>query len=215
MPFYNVLRDLKGLHPQALAPLERYIDNEELLSCDLNQADHGRFEILILAGITHSFWLRDFEKAERMADMFTYANKNKDGLLFNHVMLNFYVGLTACYIGRLNRDTNWKAETEKICKLIEQSLNHSTWNFENKLFLLRAEIHYTKGEANEAAKCYEASIKSAKNHKFIHEEAVACELAGYFFKEQGDEIKSKTMFKQARDAYTKWGATAKANSLPP
>jgi ATP-dependent RNA helicase DDX31/DBP7 len=207
------LRDLKGLHPQALAPLEQYIDNEELLSCDLNQADPNGFE-LILAGITHSFWLRDFEKAKRMADMFTYANKNKDRLLFNHVMLNFYVGLTACYFGRAKQDSSWKVEVEKASNLIELSFNHSTWNFENKLLLLKAESHYTKGEANEAAKCYEASIKSARVHKFVHEEAVACELAGYFFKEQGDETKSCNMFIQARDAYIKWGATGKANLLP-
>ena len=129
-------------------------------------------------------------------------------------MLNFYVGLTACYFGRAKQDSSWKVEVEKASNLIELSFNHSTWNFENKLLLLKAESHYTKGEANEAAKCYEASIKSARVHKFVHEEAVACELAGYFFKEQGDETKSCNMFIQARDAYIKWGATGKANLLP-
>jgi hypothetical protein len=46
-------------------------------------------------------------------------------------------------------------------------------------------------EINEAAKkYYQASICSAKNHRFVDEEVVACDFAAYFYKHQGDEDKA-------------------------
>jgi hypothetical protein len=42
---------------------------------------------------------------------------------------------------------------------------------------------------------------------------IAYELAAYFYKEQGNDLKSQEMFKQARDAYTKWGALKKADMI--
>lgn len=80
--------------------------------------------------------------------------------------------------------------------------------------LLKAESYRTEKETEKAAECYEASIRSAREHRFIHEEAIACELAGYFFEDQGDKVKSRDMFQQAHNTYTKWGAVSKANSIP-
>jgi hypothetical protein len=42
---------------------------------------------------------------------------------------------------------------------------------------------------------------SAKEGKFKCELALACELEGYFYKEQGEERKAIVLFKQSRDAY--------------
>lgn len=77
-----------------------------------------------------------------------------------------------------------------------------------------AESYRTDKDTDSATECYEASIRSAREHRFIHEEALACELAAYFFEEQGDKVKSQDMFQQAHDAFMKWGARKKANSLP-
>eukprot|EP00970_Alexandrium_tamarense_P005185 scaffold838_cov209-Alexandrium_tamarense.AAC.2 len=38
-----------------------------------------------------------------------------------------------------------------------------------------------------ATECYEVSIRSAREHRFIHEEALACESTGYFFEEQEEK----------------------------
>lgn len=57
-----------------------------------------------------------------------------------------------------------------------------------------------------AAICYEASIAAAHEHKFIQEEAIANELAGYFFLEEGEREKSLTYFEQANARYRTWGA---------
>ena len=90
---------------------------------------------------------------------------------------------------------------------------HSDWNFKNKVLLIGAEMHYTRGEFDEAAAKYKASIKAAQRHKFIHEEATASELAGIFFLERGLHQKSHSHFQHASECYEKWGASASAKRV--
>ena len=83
----------------------------------------------------------------------------------------------------------------------------------NKLLLIEAEMHYTLGEFDKAATKYEASIKAAQEHKFIHEQAIASERAGFFFLEGGMRQKSHSHFKHASECYEKWGATVLARRV--
>lgn len=212
-PIYNCLRDLNGLHEQALAPLEQFIDNDTL-RCTLNKPDNLIFELQLLLGISHSFLCRDMEKAQGMSEIFTRGTDTVVRLsVFNRIIFDFYAGLTACHFGRKTQDECWKTKVENVCNMIERCLSHSKWNFENKFLLLKAEYHNTKRETNKAATCYEASVISARNHKLIHEEAMAYELAGYFYDEQGERAKSEAYLLQAHRAYMTWGANKKAKAL--
>ena len=49
--------------------------------------------------------------------------------------------------------------------------------------------------------------------QFINEEALACELAAYFYLECGENEKSVELFLQAHEKYHEWGAFGKCNSL--
>ena len=79
--------------------------------------------------------------------------------------------------------------------------------------LLEAEKMHTLGDFNSAASFYERSIRSAREHKFIHEEAIACELAGIFFLERGLREKSLHLFLHSIWSYKKWGALAVAKRV--
>ena len=92
-------------------------------------------------------------------------------------------------------------------------LRYSDWNFENKLLLIEAECYNTRKEFDKAAKCYEASIKSAQEHKFNPEEAIANELAGIFFFERESYQKSRIFFLQSIQCYKKWGANVAATRV--
>jgi hypothetical protein len=200
-PIYNVLAELNGL------------DEQSLIGSAAFQSDHIYSELERTLEIISSFIFRQMDRAQLAAYSF-FEQGDKKRLEYTLKTVDFFAGLTACYTIRETGDDNLMSEVQGVLDRFEQLNSYSKWNFENKLFLLKAESHYTKGEADEAAKYYVASISSAKEHKFIHEQAIACELAGYFFREQGDERKSCEMFKQARDAYFKWGATRKADLLP-
>ncbi len=49
--------------------------------------------------------------------------------------------------------------------------------------------------------------------RFINEEALAYELAGYFLMEVGEKDLSTSYFLRAHEKYHDWGATAKSNAL--
>jgi len=49
--------------------------------------------------------------------------------------------------------------------------------------------------------------------QFVHEEALACELAGYFYVELRDTEKAMEYFLLAHEKYHEWGAFGKCESL--
>ena len=79
--------------------------------------------------------------------------------------------------------------------------------------MLNAEYYKITNDFTNAAACYHESINAAKQHKFIHEEAMANELAGIFYSEQGMYPKSYSRFKQAVACYKKWGASVIAREI--
>ena len=79
--------------------------------------------------------------------------------------------------------------------------------------LLQAEEQFTKGNFDETGPLYDAAISSAKQHKFLNEEALANELAGHFYLDTGNKVKSIVYFSQAFKKYSEWGAVVKANTL--
>ena len=52
---------------------------------------------------------------------------------------------------------------------------------EQNVMLLEAESMFTNGDFDRAGPLYDSAIRSAREHKFIHEEAIASELAGTFY----------------------------------
>ena len=208
-PSYNVLRDLAGMELKALSPLKHFVENDILRDRKSNETDRVSLEVQLLLDITHSCFLRDFHKAQQLAELFADAYK-EERHVFNHIICNFYVGLAACHFGRQTKDKSWLLKAKHFLNRVELSLAHSVWNFENKYLLLKAECHYTAGEIIEAAKCYDESNISARDHKFVHELALGCELAGYFYKDQDDHTKSQILFNEAQSAYVRWGAMRKA-----
>ena len=90
---------------------------------------------------------------------------------------------------------------------------YSTWNFENKLSLLQAELHYLNGCLEIAELSYQAAIVSAHDHKFFHEEALARELYGIFLLENKMAEKGMEELQMAINQYKKWGAMRKVDDL--
>eukprot|EP00804_Cyclotella_cryptica_P028362 CCRYP_016431-RD/>CCRYP_016431-RD protein AED:0.05 eAED:0.05 QI:491/0.6/0.5/1/0.2/0.16/6/0/1361 len=212
-PLHHVLRDLKGLDQQALAPLGYVYDTSVLQDSAYGKKDLHNLDTQLMIHIAHAFMLGDMKKVQSLAEMFEDLITKKH-FVFNCVIIEFYAGLAACQFARETLEKGWEDKAEQVRESMEKMCSHSKWNFENKYLLIRAECHYTKGNINAAAECYESSIISARNHKLVHEEAVACELAGNFFREQGDKSKSHTMFGGAHKAYMNWGAVKKAKTLP-
>jgi len=65
----------------------------------------------------------------------------------------------------------------------------------------------------EAQASYAAAISSARSSGFIHEQGLACELAGYHCKNAGDGSSAAIFFDQAKRCYIEWGSQMKVDSV--
>ncbi|UXU89649.1 trifunctional serine/threonine-protein kinase/ATP-binding protein/sensor histidine kinase [Burkholderia sp. S-53] len=86
-------------------------------------------------------------------------------------------------------------------------------NFENRAALVGAEIARIEGRALDAEALYEQAIRSANANGFVHNEALANELAARFFATRGFEKIARVYLQDAYDAYLRWGANGKARQL--
>ncbi len=86
-------------------------------------------------------------------------------------------------------------------------------NFENRAALVGAEIARLEGRALDAEHLYEQAIRSARANGFIHNEALACELAGRFYLARGFDRIAHAYLQDARYGYLRWGADGKVRQL--
>ena len=90
---------------------------------------------------------------------------------------------------------------------------HCPTNFENREALVAAELAQIEGRILDSEEFYEKAIRSARLNGFIHNEAVAYELAAQFYRTRGFETIADAYLRNARHCYLRWGADGKVQQL--
>src|SRR6516164_2237639 len=83
---------------------------------------------------------------------------------------------------------------------------HCPQNFEDRAALVGAEIARIEGRVLDAEQLYEQAIASARANGFVHNEALAHELAARFYAARGFEEIAHLYLRNARRGYLRWGA---------
>src|SRR5271166_4065236 len=86
-------------------------------------------------------------------------------------------------------------------------------NFANRAALVGAEIARIEARVPDAEVLYEQAIRSAHENGFVHNEALANELAARFYATRGFEKIARVYLKEARYGYLRWGAIGKVQQL--
>jgi PAS domain S-box-containing protein len=86
-------------------------------------------------------------------------------------------------------------------------------NFEDRATLVGAEIARVEGRPLEAMDLYERAIVLARANGFVHNEALAYELAARFYAARGFEEVAHLYLGNARRGYLRWGADGKVRQL--
>jgi PAS domain S-box-containing protein len=86
-------------------------------------------------------------------------------------------------------------------------------NFENRAALVGAEMARLEGRELDAERLYEQAIRSARVNGFIHNEALAYELAARFYAARGFDEIAHLYLRNARYCYARWGADGKVRQL--
>ena len=119
----------------------------------------------------------------------------------------------ALVLARDTQEDKWRKIGETSLTSMDRLAQCSTWNFENKRMLLQAELYSLDGRRNMAELAYQSSIVSAHDHKFIHEQALACELYGVFLVENKNVQGGMKQLQIAHDQYKQWGALKKVSDV--
>ncbi|KUM27362.1 histidine kinase [Mesorhizobium loti] len=86
-------------------------------------------------------------------------------------------------------------------------------NFEDRAALVGAEIARIEGRPLEAMDLYERAIASARTNGFVHNEAIAHEVAARFYAARGFDDIAHLYLANARHGYLRWGADGKVRQL--
>jgi signal transduction histidine kinase len=86
-------------------------------------------------------------------------------------------------------------------------------HFLHKYLLVKAEIASLNGKDLEAMDLYDSAIESARENKYIQNEALANELAAKFWLKRGKTEIAQLYLKKAHSRYQQWGAKRKLDDL--
>src|SRR5262249_15741544 len=90
---------------------------------------------------------------------------------------------------------------------------HCPQPVEDRVALVGAEIARLEGRPLEAMDLYERAIASARANGFVHNEALAYELAARFYAARGLAEIANLYLGKARQGYVRWGADGKVRQL--
>ncbi|KAL7465012.1 hypothetical protein ACHAXS_006522 [Conticribra weissflogii] len=157
-----------------------------------------------------SYWLGQYERAVYYAERKLGNERSK----FRIIASEFYHGLALIGMFRRKRKIALMKRIKKSIFELHGAAEHSQWNFQNKEYLLMAEMTSISNQ-NKAAiiDWYDKAIDRAKRSKFIHEEGLACELAGCHYSSVGKGLIALRYFSQAKECYRLWGSRMKVKHM--
>jgi PAS domain S-box-containing protein len=215
-PQLQLVRTLRGLTPK--------------LGCFSDEGfDERGFESHLsdspaLAPAEFSYWVRKGQGRFLIGDHASAV----DAVSRAHRLLgtspSFFEAAEYHFYGALSRAVLWdSASPDQKQQHFEALIAHhkqlETWaencpaNFENRAALVGAEIARIEGREFEAMRLYKQAIRSAHTNGFVHNEALAYEVAARFYAARGFDKLADAYLREARYGYLRWGADGKVRQL--
>lgn len=190
-------------------------DNDRLLLAKYSASNNAALvQIVYYHRLAKAFWFRDYETALECCNQYDSYTQTRNLLRVTDIVTQIIKGLSSFILSRRKNDSGLIAEGKEVLLGMQSWARlGSKWNAENKAYLLEAEFHYSNGDIVKARTAYEQSIETAKNHRFIHEQALGHELYGMFCVEVGDVRGGNEHLQKACELYEQWGAKKKAAEI--
>eukprot|EP00984_Skeletonema_dohrnii_P004020 scaffold1378_cov149-Skeletonema_dohrnii-CCMP3373.AAC.5 len=135
---------------------------------------------------------------------------------FASVRYTFLEALT--YLKAAQLAYGWKKRQMKKCAHKTIHLIRGWWksgnvNVVHYLHILDAELAVLSGKNKNVKEKFNAAIKRSSRNGFLHDRALAHELAGAYFKAQGDDYWGNYHIECSRACYQEWGCSEKVERL--
>lgn len=162
-----------------------------------------------------AFFLDDIEYAQTLGKHISYLADLIKGRI-ESALFRFYYALI---LSKSYQNIKPAERNSLIQSIIEQESYLKKWSqhipetFQQLYTLVYAELNKLRGNKWEAGELYDQAIVQARQHGFIHVEALSNELAGKFWLGMGKQEFARSYFQKALFLYDKWGAKRICNRL--
>jgi PAS domain S-box-containing protein len=136
--------------------------------------------------------------------------------VFERAEYHFYAALARAAVCNAASAAEQAQHLEALAvhyRLLQEWADNCPENFANRAALVAAEIARLEGRELDAERLYELAIRSARANGFIHNEALAYELAARFYAARGFKQIADLYLRNARYGYLRWGALGKVRQL--
>ncbi|OKH32648.1 histidine kinase [[Phormidium ambiguum] IAM M-71] len=154
------------------------------------------------------------EALETIAEIEQTRNATMD--FFSIAQYHFYypLSLAALYAtATAETKIQYWSILQRQQQILKQNADECPANFLHRYLLLSAEMAHLNSNYAEAIDCYDRAIASATANEYIHETALANELAAKFYLNWGKERIAQDYLIEAYYGYARWGAKAKVADL--
>lgn len=193
---------------------ERY-DERKMIQYHLKDKDETSLFMIHLDKLTLAYYFERYEKAMSILNKSRRYLKGVAGLL---MFANYHYFEALTLLSNYNNLT--PIEKRKARKKVKSTLKkfkkwsgEALMNFMGKYKLIEAEKERVLGKITVAQKLYNQAINYSKENGFIHEEALANELAAKLWIELDNKRIASIYINSAYQLYKNWGAKAKTKAL--
>jgi len=213
------IRSIYKFNQLILKLLDRDLKSNEYESEFILQATQNNNGALIFyinfSSCIFAYLMKNYWEAVETAKV---AEKHS-GSVFGSFLIavqNCYYSLSLLAIYSQVSDKEKKELLKKVAsnqKIRKKWAFHAPMNYQHGYDLVEAEKARVLGQDYQAITYYEQAIAGANKEGYIHEEALACELAAEFHFSRNRAIIAKSYLLKSYYAYIQWGALAKVKDL--
>ena len=213
--FRQTVANLRGSSQNTFLLKGDIYDEEQMVGIHLQANDRTTLCILYFNKLLLCY---TFEKYHDAVKSWELAEKYLDSVtgVFGVPLLYFYTSLSRLALFESSSAAERIKIKQKVKinqKMMKKWAHHAPMNHLHKYLLVEAERNRVSGKTHNAMQYYDEAIKLARENGYIHEQAIANELAAKFYLRQGDKQKAETYFQNARYGFLDWGAIAKVKEM--
>lgn len=205
---HQLTLDLMGLELNSFSPYSNDMTEQSCFtSCHVN----NEFTICRLIANKKkyvAFFTGNMDLAAEMCEVGKGFPQGSSGRLLSALVGTFIDGLIGFFFARKHHEdeTKWTDIGLDALQSLRKWAESSEWNFANKVYLLEAEYYFLRKDHDRAMVCYSASVRAAREHRFVHEEGLAEEKTATYLLHKGQHEDAMGHFLNAKKCFDAWGA---------
>ncbi len=190
-------------------------DENQMIDTHLRANDRTTLVNLYYNKLLLSYLFERYDYAVESGDM---AEKYLDSApgVFGVTLINFFSSLSQLALYEKSSTAKKGKIKHKVTinqKKMKKWAQYAPMNHLHKYFLVEAELNRIAGKAKNAIFFYDEAIKLARQNEYIHEQAIANELAAKFYLARGEKEKAIAYLQNARFGFLDWGAISKVKAM--